>query len=320
MHVVLEMKIKVLHKEIVLQLMHFPLVTMRVLPRMLLLLLFWQALILLLRMAMCLKVIQIVIQEANQKTVHHPVIAPIKMTVLKLVALIVIALYWRIVQFLKKEIPFVSKHQAALTLLSTINDLSSVDPQVALVLLRLFSSFCKLAHIARATPPHLIFSSMEKFDADVHHSFADYTGIDVPDSAWRQAQLSLTRGGFGLHSLALHPSAAYIASLCGSDDVISTPHLENAITHCTTCVPLSDSLSISSCTPTQKKLSDAIEEMQFNYLLNSCSLADKARLLSVSSPHASAWISIVPSLSLGLHLDPNEFQTAVKWWLGVNPH
>ncbi|KAL5477912.1 hypothetical protein EMCRGX_G024767 [Ephydatia muelleri] len=43
-----------------------------------------------------------------------------------------------------------------------------------------------------------------------------------------------------------------------------------------------------------------------------------ARLLSVSSPNASVWISVVPSLSLGLHLDPNEFQTAVKWWLGVN--
>ena len=25
-----------------------------------------------------------------------------------------------------------------------------------------------------------------------------------------------------------------------------------------------------------------------------------------------------PSVSLGLHLDPSEFQTAVKWWLGVN--
>ena len=65
---------------------------------------------------------------------------------------------------------FSSKHQAALTLLSTINDLGSVDPTVALVLLCLCSSFCKLAHIARATPPHLILGSMEKFDADVHHS------------------------------------------------------------------------------------------------------------------------------------------------------
>ena len=104
--------------------------------------------------------------------------------------------------------------------------------------------------------------------------------------------------------------------------MISTPHLENANTHYNTCVLLSDSLSISSLdshTPAQKKQSDTIKEMQFNSLLNSSSLADKARLLSVLSPNASVWISVVPSLSLGLHLDPNEFQTEVKWWLGVNP-
>ena len=76
--------------------------------------------------------------------------------------------------------------------------------------------------------------------------------------------------------------------------------------------------SLEGHTHTQKKLSDAIEEVHFNSILNSCSLADKTRLLSVSSLHASAWISDVPSLSLGLHLDPSEFQPAVKWWLGVN--
>ena len=74
-------------------------------------------------------------------------------------------------EFCKKF--FSSNHQAALTLLSTINDLGSVDPQVAFVLLRLCSRYCKLAHMARATPPHLILGSMEKFDADVHRSFAD---------------------------------------------------------------------------------------------------------------------------------------------------
>eukprot|EP00731_Ephydatia_muelleri_P033277 Em0027g25a len=65
----------------------------------LLLLVLWQALIL-------LKMIQIVTKEANLKTIHHPVIVPIKMTVLKSVALTVVALYWRIVQFLLNEIPF----------------------------------------------------------------------------------------------------------------------------------------------------------------------------------------------------------------------
>ena len=47
-------------------------------------------------------------------------------------------------------------------------------------------------------------------------------------------------------------------------------------------------------------------------------MADKARLLSVSSSHASAWLSVVPSPGLGLSLDPNEHQMAIKWWLGLN--
>ena len=50
------------------------------------------------------------------------------------------------------------------------------------------------------------------------------------------------------------------------------------------------------------------------------SCANKARLLSVSSPHASAWLSVVPSEVMGLHLNPCELNTAVKWWLGLNPH
>eukprot|EP00731_Ephydatia_muelleri_P019516 Em0012g341a len=44
---------------------------------------------------------------------------------------------------------------------------------------------------------------------------------------------------------------------------------------------------------------------------------DRARLLSISSPHASAWLSVTPSRSMGLHLEPSEFQVAIKWWLGI---
>ena len=44
---------------------------------------------------------------------------------------------------------------------------------------------------------------------------------------------------------------------------------------------------------------------------------DRARLLSISSPHASAWLSVTPSPSIRLHLEPSEFQVAIKWWLGI---
>ena len=46
--------------------------------------------------------------------------------------------------------------------------------------------------------------------------------------------------------------------------------------------------------------------------------ANKARLLSASAPHASSWLSVVPSVGQGLHLDPAEFQIAVMRWLCMN--
>ena len=90
-------------------------------------------------------------------------------------------------------------------------------------------------------------------------------------------------------------------------------------------IPQSAALSIpnlSAHMPSQKKLSDLMEEVQFSSLLEKSSLADRARLLSITSPHAAAWISVTPSISQGLRLLPNEFQVAVQWWLGINqsPH
>ena len=56
----------------------------------------------------------------------------------------------------------------------------------------------------------------------------------------------------------------------------------------------------------------------FNLSSVQCStLADRARLLSVSSPHASSRLRVTPSPALGLHLTPPECQFAIKWWLGI---
>ena len=41
-------------------------------------------------------------------------------------------------------------------------------------------------------------------------------------------------------------------------------------------------------------------------------------LLSTSAPHASSWLLVTLATGLDLHLEPNELQTAVKWWLGVD--
>ncbi|KAL5484534.1 hypothetical protein EMCRGX_G021052 [Ephydatia muelleri] len=47
-------------------------------------------------------------------------------------------------------------------------------------------------------------------------------------------------------------------------------------------------------------------------------MADRARLLSVSASHAASWLSVTPSLALGLHLEPNELHASIRWWLGLD--
>ena len=47
-------------------------------------------------------------------------------------------------------------------------------------------------------------------------------------------------------------------------------------------------------------------------------MADRARLLSVSTSQAASWLSVTPSLALGLHLEPNELHASIRWWLGLD--
>ncbi|KAL5500371.1 hypothetical protein EMCRGX_G011922 [Ephydatia muelleri] len=65
-------------------------------------------------------------------------------------------------------------------------------------------------------------------------------------------------------------------------------------------------------------LSRKLDSHLFHSIMMASSPANKARLLSSSAAHASSWLSVVPSVGLGLHLDSSEFHTAVIWWLGMN--
>ena len=39
--------------------------------------------------------------------------------------------------------------------------------------------------------------------------------------------------------------------------------------------------------------------------------------MSMSSAQASSWLLATPSPGLGLHLDPEDIQVAIIWWLGM---
>eukprot|EP00731_Ephydatia_muelleri_P006382 Em0003g630a len=114
-------------------------------------------------------------------------------------------------------------------------------------------------------------------------------------------------------ALGLHVN---LAKCLGSAHIIN---LQQAVAVFNTQVSLSNAILVNSVQDSsipQKVLSGMIQAQQFPILLESSYPANRAHLLSVAAPHASSWLSVVPSPGLGLHLESNEYQMAIRWWLG----
>ena len=148
-----------------------------------------------------------------------------------------------------------------------------------------------MVHLTQVIPPSLASDALLSFDEDVRQCF------EVSDTAWKQAQLSLRFGGLGLCSLSCHAAAAYIAllSLSGLGQS-NNHHLQQAVIAYNSKVSSQHAITAESALvspTTQRELSSKIDEDQFKSLLGASCPADKARLLSVSAPHSSSWVSVV---------------------------
>ncbi|KAL5499523.1 hypothetical protein EMCRGX_G010957 [Ephydatia muelleri] len=147
------------------------------------------------------------------------------------------------------------------------------------------------------------------------------TAVDAFGNSWQQAQLSLSRarGRLGLRSLSHHSAVAYISSVSASEQCsVSMSHLLTSVNLFNALIPSADTTTLDDIVSSpchQHALSSKIENQ---LLFDHSSLPGRAHLLSVSSPNSAAWLSVLPSPGLNLHMDPPEFQVALKWWLGMD--
>ena len=118
-------------------------------------------------------------------------------------------------------------------LLQCLQEMAGIDLQVAVTFLRIAGSYCRMVHLARATPPNLASDALEQFDKAVRECFSTSLAVDVSDGAWHQAQLGLRHGGLGLRTLSLHAPAAFIASLISSGMDVWTTLFFSRQSHCT---------------------------------------------------------------------------------------
>ena len=180
-------------------------------------------------------------------------------------------------------------------------------------------------HLSRNTPTPLVKEAFALFDDHMQQCFSECTAVDASASTLHLAagttEFKEGGEGLGLRRLSCHSPAAYIASFQSSGLFpLSGKYLSSSVDLYNSLVDPQDSLTpelVGNSHLSQKALSSKIEDQQFGNLFHSATLTDRARLLSVSSPHTSAWLSVTPFPRLNLHLEPAEFQVALKWWLGI---
>ncbi|KAL5510672.1 hypothetical protein EMCRGX_G006258 [Ephydatia muelleri] len=139
-----------------------------------------------------------------------------------------------------------------------IEEVGALDPQVALMLLRTCSGFCKLSHLARATPPSLSVKALELFDQDARSCLSQSTSVDLTDVSWNQL---LTLPPF------VHPAMA-------STPVSYPPHPCCGDVQC--CVAPADKISLDSLASSninQKMLSSKLDDYQLQGIFNRSSVA-----------------------------------------------
>ena len=77
------------------------------------------------------------------------------------------------------------------------------------------------------------------------------------------------------------------------------------------------SSTLDFSTAAQRQIQSEFDSDLVKYLLNTASLQDRARLHSISTSHAGAWLRAIPNFNLGLSMSPHEFVIAVRLWLGI---
>ena len=209
--------------------------------------------------------------------------------------------------------------EKAAKLLMEIESLEE-SPQAGLHLVRSSAGFCRLVHIARATPPELIQEQLKAFDERVTESVQVISGVvEMPAHAVRQSRLGLAVGGLGFRSLEMHCSAAYVSSVISTMAKGVVRSLDSALTLYN--ARSGDSWSVDSIfdqKPSQKLLSAKLDATELASLVGEMALVDQMRMKALSEPHAAAWLRALPNrLPFNNCLSPAQVSICLRHRLGV---
>ena len=205
--------------------------------------------------------------------------------------------------------------------------IQNIDCHDAYYLLKHCFSIPKLLFFLRSAP---LFdcSNLDDFDVLLRTGLGKILNIDIDTRIWKQASLPVKIGGLGIRSISDIAPSAFISSYYKSKDktgIISPKCIKDESYN---DAVLAEERWINLPGITQEDYPKDTE-VQANWdmpaskrtlktlIEDSTDSTESARLKEVSQTHASDWLEALPSPSLGLKLENQQFRIACALRLGA---
>ena len=138
-------------------------------------------------------------------------------------------------------------------------------------------------------------------------------------------------GDFGVTSATRVAEASFIASVLTKQlraDIIGkelpVPGYDDALLALAEKLPgkLHEKLTFTAISigKLQRKLTRLLHVSTYEKLLQHADERDQARLREVSQQYAGAWLSVAPIKALNLVMEPRDYRTCLRVWLGLPVH
>ena len=204
--------------------------------------------------------------------------------------------------------------------------LDTIDCHDAYFLLKNCFAIPKLLFFLRSAP---LFESNQLADMDrsLRTGLEHILNVDLSSNIWKQASLPVKMGGLGIRSFMDLATPAFISSYYKSKEIIDIISPD--------CIKNMPYTEVEKAERKWANMPGITEEdypndtsVQKNWDLPLCKLTFKtlidhakdettsARLLAITQEHASDWLEALPSASLGLKLENQQFRIACALRLG----
>jgi hypothetical protein len=158
----------------------------------------------------------------------------------------------------------------------------------------------------RTTPPDLWTAESTVFDDSVRETGEKILGITMSDKVYEQASTSSSVGGLSLRKCSDHALGAFAASWHESKSNAGEDWVARA--------------DIAGCAPlSQRSVSHEVDMAKINLLIATSGPREARNLERIQAPHATAWLSAVPSHVDGVDnvMPSSHFRIAVKRLLSL---